>query len=267
MGHLTVAILNYNGADTLRASVQSVLDQKIRPHRFFVIDNASTDNSRQIAVDMGVEVIDADNKHQFITGLNTAIMLNQDLLFFMQNDVLIGPDCIAAMICNSPKDNFISQPVIYQLDKKIDNCGMDIIWPGYGQRRHNKWWAGNRYQNCGLVTTICFLTDNKGIIYDPEFAPAYYEDLDFATRSKMTGMQHVLVPNASAIHKGNHTFSQTLNKREISFICRINRKIFIYKNFGGLDLLLRLAVTACLDVMKKAFDVIRDRWISHNNRH
>lgn len=258
MGHLTVVILNYNGADTLRESIQSVLDQTIKPERLVVIDNASTDGSDQIARDMGVEVFNANNKYQFITGLNLAIALNQDLLFFMQNDVALQRECLVNMLFNTPRKNFIAQPLITELNNKIDNCGMDIIWPGYGQRRHKKWWTGNRNKECGLVTTICFLTDNKDLYYDTDFAPAYYEDLNFAVNSKALGMQHVLVPNASAIHKGNHTFSQTLNKLAISNICRKNRRKFICKNFHGPDKWLRLAVSACLDVVKEAFDVVTD---------
>ena len=245
----------------MRASIQSVLAQSRKPDRFVVIDNASTDESRQIAGEMGVEVVDADNRYKFITGLNTALGLNSDLLFFMQNDVTLAPDCLSEMLRHSPRyTNFIAQPVIYQTDDEIDNAGMDIVWPGYGIRRNRRWWNGEySFLECGLVTTICFLTNNRTTLYDEAFSPAYYEDLDMKLRTPH--YKHVIVPGASATHLGNHTFSQTLKKPEISKLCRKNRKIFIRKHYKGVGGALRLAVTTCLDIVKETFDVIA-RWRS-----
>lgn len=264
---LTLVILNFNGKDSLAESIDSVLAQTHKPDRFVVIDNASTDGSRQIAIDKGVEVFDADNKFKFITGLNTAIAMNQDKLFFMQNDVVLDKNCIWNMMCDIQLlVKFIAQPVIYQTDGKIDNAGMDYHWPGYGERRHSKWWKLDVPHLCELVTTICFMTDNKDIYYDTLFYPAYYEDLDFYLRTK-NKLNHVLIPSAKAIHKGNHTFSQSYKKLEISRICRKNRMKLVRKHYSGLDRMVRTAVLTMLDVAKESIDVIRDRWISTNDRH
>jgi len=240
---ITVAILNYNGNDSLEESINSVLNQTLKPDRFVVIDNASVDDSRKIAINMGVEVVDADNRHKFITGLNKAIELNQDLLFFMQNDVVLKFDCLERMLEYVPRNcsGFISQPVIYETNGKIDNAGMDYVWPGFGNRKSRKWWNGYLPQDCGLVTTICFLTSNKGMLYDTDFSPAYYEDLDWYLRTKW--YHHILIPYAKAIHKGNHTFSQTYKRKEISRICWINRNKLIRKHYSGLDRIIRTTVS------------------------
>lgn len=258
---ITVVCLNFNGNDSLRESIQSVLDQTQKPDRFVVIDNASTDGSRQIAVDMGVEVVDADNRHKFITGLNKAIELNQDLLFFIQNDVTLEPNCLKVMLNSSPSKNFIAQPLIYQMDGKIDNAGMDIWWPGFAFRRRKVYWGYKSYY-CGLVTTICFLTDNKTFFYDKDFSPAYMEDVDFYLRTNGI-FDHIIIPNATAIHKGNHTFSETYKKLEISRICRKNRTKLLKKHYS----FAMLAVASCLHIVKEAIDVITNRWVTPNNRH
>ena len=264
---LTLTILNFNGMDSLRESIQSVLAQTTPPDRFVVIDNASTDESRQIAVNMGVEVVDADNRHQFITGLNAALYLNKDLLFFMQNDVVLEKDCLKIMMAHLPTGtNFFAQPVIYDSKGNIDNAGMDYRWPGCGKRRHKKWWEGAWYEPCGLVTTICFLTNLKEWEWDVRFAPAYYEDIDMYLKTRHNHA-HLLMPNAKAIHRGNHTFSQTYKKKEISKICLINRNKLIRKHYRGLDRIIRTAVSTGGYVAKKAVDVIFDRWITTNNRH
>lgn|SRR3990167_1082795 len=266
---LTLCILNFNGNDTLAESIDSVLAQTYKPDRFVVIDNASTDGSRQIAVDKGVEVYDADNRCKFITGLNVALSLCEDKLFFMQNDVVLDKNCLNYMMNYGPTEKgFIAQPVIYQTDGEIDNSGMDIYWPGFGLRRHTEWWDKNIFlypQKCGLVTTICFMTDLKNHRYSETFYPAYYEDLSF--KLEYPKVNHYLVPFAKATHKGNHTFSQSYNKLEISRICRKNRMKLVKRHYSGFDRMMRTAVLSVLDVAKETVDVIRDRWISANDRH
>jgi len=256
--------------DTLKESILSVLSQTVQPDRFVVIDNASTDASRKIAVDMGVEVVDADNRHKFITGLNAAMNLiageyGRTKLFFMQNDVVLKKNCLEYMLKDTRwLHGFIAQPVIYDTRGGIDNAGMDFKWPGYGERRNTQWWDGALYERCGLVTTICFMTD-KCSEFDERFYPAYYEDVDFYLRTK-DSIKHVLIPSAQVIHKGNHTFSQSYRKLEISRICRKNRMKLIRKHYSGLDRIIRAAVTACFDVAKEAVDVIADRWVSANHQ-
>lgn len=109
------------------------------------------------------------------------------------------------------------------------------------------------------------MTDNKYVFYGVEFAPAYYEDLDFYLRTNKV-MTHLLIPTAKAVHKGNHTFSQTLKKPQISALCRKNRRKLIRKHYVGIDRWLRLTVTTCLDIVKETFDVIRYRRIFPNDR-
>lgn len=265
---LTLTILNYNGNDSLRDSIQSVLDQTHKPDRFVVIDNASTDGSRQIAVDMGVEVVDADNRFKFITGLNKALEITSDYgkLFFMQNDVVLDKGCLKTMLEHAPYSSFFAQPVIYDSNGKIDNAGMDYRWPGYGERRKTKWWEGSWNEECGLVTTICFMTSSPPPRWDIRFEPAYYEDLDMYLITKKY-YKHILIPHAKAYHLGNHTFSQTYKKLEISRICRINRKKLIRKHYRGLDRMIRTAVLTLLDIGKEAFDVISEWRIFSNKRH
>lgn len=267
MPTLLVCLLNFNGEDSLRGSVQSVLNQTVKPTRFVVIDNASTDKSRNIAVEMGVPVVNADNSHKFITGLNMAMYLAQDYdyLFFMQNDVELEPDCLEAMLRDCPDTCFFAQPVIYDTKWNIDNAGMDYHYPGFGERRNKKWWKGYNWERCGLVTTICFMTDSKFTEWDTRFSPAYYEDLDMYLRTKNI-FTHALIPKARCVHKGNHTFSQSYKKRQISQICRMNRQRLINKHYSGLDWLLRSTVSSGLNVVKEAIDIVTHGWTLLNKR-
>lgn len=276
---LTLAILNFNGNDSLRDSIQSVLDQTHKPDRFVVIDNASTDGSRQIAVDMGVEVVDSDNRFKFITGLNTALSLCEEWLFFMQNDVVLKKDCLENLFLGYYAYPFV-QPLIYQTDGEIDNAGMEYKWPGYGERIRKRNLDIYPIQPTDVVCTIAFLISKKIIDrigdFDENFKPAYYEDLDYSLRVRSSERlpnddlfinKPSIALNAVAIHRGNHTFSQTYRKDQISWICLVNRNKLIEKHYRGIDKFLRLAVSTCGYVMAKTIGVIREWWVAANKRH
>jgi len=262
---ITLVILNFNGADTLKASIDSVFLQTAQPDKFFVIDNASTDHSRNIAVGMGVEVVDADNRYKYITGLNTALGLCEDRLIFMQNDVVLSPTFIEGMQSHTFFErDFVAQPVIYDFNGNIDNFGMDLVWPGYGINR--KSYSDN---DAGYCSSVVFMIDKEAIMkngyYDPIFSPAYLEDLDYSLRCRRNGTKQILVPEAIAHHMGNHTFSSTYKKLEISRLIRRNRSFFIMKNYSGLDRFVRSTVASCRDVAKETVDVITNWWVSKNH--
>ena len=69
---LTLAILNYNGKDILQKSLDSVLKQSLKPNEILIVDNNSTDDSWKAVEKYVTRVVHADNKYQFITGLNEA---------------------------------------------------------------------------------------------------------------------------------------------------------------------------------------------------
>lgn len=240
---LTLCVLNYNGAGILRRCLDSVQAQSHQPDKVYVIDNDSTDDSWRIAKDYGYEVIHTDNKHRLITGLNKAHGLTEDWLFFMSNDVVLRKHCIERMMAKTPLW-CISQPVFYDQYGEIDNAGMDIRWPGLGMGRRTHWWKNEGATYCGMVSDIAFLVNRLVIdkvgMYDTLFSPGYYEDVDWAIRSKYEGVGHVLIPDARAIHHANYSYSKVMDKAALSKLCRENRKKLIRKHYRGLNRLLRL---------------------------
>jgi len=215
-------------------------------------------------------VVHADNKHKFITGINTALKeAKGDYILFSQGDVRFEKSCIELMLGQIKENHFsIIQPVFLR-NGLVDNAGMDYWWPGYGLGNHS---IKHPYVYCtGVSTSITFITSRDAInlvgYYDTSFAPAYIEDVDWAIRSWRYGIRHLVVPQALVHHRHNESFSTLYKKKEISDICRRNRRYLIEKHYRGLDRILRLTVTACLNVVKESFDVIRDRWITPDDRH
>lgn len=263
MGSLTVAILNWNGAEYLEECLKSI-PSSIEAERILV-DNASTDDSWKIAERYGFRVVHANNEHKFITGINTAITESKgDYILFSQADVVFMPECIERLYKLAHSD-IIVQPMFLR-DGLIDNAGMKIVWPGYGVGEMVA--EPHRTEVC---TTITFLAPRRLYeiigLYDTNLSPAYYEDVDWAIRAKAFKITHYVNSYALVKHRHNASFSKEYDKLAISEICRKNRRYLIKKHYRGLDRLLRLAVSTCLDVAKKAFDVITHRRVKANKGH
>lgn len=250
MAHLTVAVLNYNGMTFLDRCLASIAAQTRQPDEVIVIDNGSTDFSYRLASKYGFVVRHASNEHQLITGLNVALSLAKEWLFFMQNDVILEPDCFEAFSKIPLYKVEIYQPVFYKEDREIDNSGMDWRWPGYGIGRTKKWWGKSTIADCGMVSTIAFFI-HKWVIektgeYDSLFAPAYYEDIDWALRAKKYAIP-LLLTTAKAIHLSNTSFSKVMTKKEMSKLCHKNRLKLINKHYRGLDRLSRVIAINIID--------------------
>ena len=250
----TLAILNFNGRAYLNKCLESV------PHipglKKILIDNASKDESYQIADEYGFSVVHADNKHQFITGINKAIeVAGPGTFIFSQADVVFHHMAIQELIWASEdnKDAFI-QPVFIRPGFGIDNAGMRWVWPGYG--------IGTLKKRSGIyltdiVTSITFATQKSNLdkigYYDTNFAPAYYEDCDMALRAKKRGIKQLVCGGSFVTHRHNESFKKMYSKLAISDICRKNRKYLINKHYGGINRWTRWIVVNILDFFVASF--------------
>lgn len=134
-------------------------------------------------------------------------------------------------------------------------------WPGYGLGIH-KILHSYSYET-DICTDITFITSREVIdmvgLYEEAYAPAYYEDASWALRSRKFGVQHFVCPYAKVLHRHNESFSAIYKKKEISDICRRNRKYLIRKHYSGLDKLIRLLTLNFLDLFKIIYDSIMER--------
>lgn len=265
---LSICVLNYNGKDYIEDCLKSIpIDIEAEK---ILIDNASTDESWKIAERYGFKVIHASNKHKFITGINTALYFAQgDHILFTQGDVRFGFQAIQRMMMVAHIYNHAIIQPIFLRNGKVDNAGMKIIWPGYG-KGITKNQSGLGAYETDVCTSITFLISKQvlGLVgfYDQNFCPAYYEDVDWAIRSRKSGVKHLVANSAIVHHRHNESFSKVYSNLEISDICRKNRRYLISKHYYGVDRLIRLTVASCFDIVKKTADIIFDRWVSANNR-
>lgn len=207
---LSVGILNYNGKDIIGRAVDSVLKQSHKPDEIIVVDNQSTDESWKIIEKDVSRVIHADNQHKFITGLNTVFkQASEDVIMFMENDVVLHRDCIREMIL--PHNRIVS-PAFYH--------------PVTGKKFAVEWYSGF-LSACFMMSksTFEFIGD-----FDTNLAPAYWEDVDYSIRARRMGFE-CRKDVGRAIHYANWSFSKVFTKPQMSGWCRRNAWYVLKKHY------------------------------------
>lgn len=93
---VSVIIPNYNYEKTLAACLDGVFAQTHRPFEVIVVDDASTDRSREIAAAYPCRLVEGGgNKGVSATRNRGAREARGDILFFVDSDLALHPDAIA----------------------------------------------------------------------------------------------------------------------------------------------------------------------------
>src|SRR2546428_3641202 len=104
-GRCHVVVLNWNGRDSIRPCLQSVLHQTYPSYRVVVVDNASTDGSRDVVRDEFPEVIFVplpENLH-FARGTNAGLreaLRDPECGFIatLNNDTRVDPEWLPELV-------------------------------------------------------------------------------------------------------------------------------------------------------------------------
>ncbi|UCM86565.1 glycosyltransferase family 2 protein [Streptomyces marincola] len=92
---VSVVIPNYNYARTLQLCLASLAAQTLPPHEVIVSDDASTDNSVEVALRAGCRVLRADRNEGVSAARNRgAAAASGDILFFLDSDQALSPDSL-----------------------------------------------------------------------------------------------------------------------------------------------------------------------------
>lgn len=210
---MDVIILNWNLPEDTLQCVASVLKSDYSNYHVIVVDNGSTDDSRErFAAELPpeVEVLPLPTNLGFGGGNNAAIQASRaDYTLLLNDDTLVAPDMISELVAvmGSDPDIGVAGPMIY-----------------YADTPESLWFAGIRFwkklyilqrglhlrgplQRVEYVDFVsgCGLCVRRDVwaqvgLFAPEFF-MYYEDLDFSLRAKQTGFKLVTATRAKMWHR------------------------------------------------------------------
>jgi len=225
-----IVVVTWNSAEVIGACLDSCLRQE--GVEIVVVDNASVDDTVEVARGRGVPVIANTENLGFAGGVNQGInflkeydeilLLNPDAILLTgvselaevaglsgvgaAGGQLLGPD-------GASQKGFNVRAFPTAATLALEVLGVNRLLPG------NPW--NRRYRHSlsggGRVTPVdqpagAFLMVNRAAWamiggFDEGFWPVWFEDVDFCYRLKQNGFSILYVPGAVARHVGGHSAS------------------------------------------------------------
>ena len=222
-GKVCVAIVTYNSSRYIRRCLETVLRQEGVAIEVAVVDNASTDGTREILREFGgqIRTIECERNLGFAEGQNRAIRSGTtEWVLTLNPDVLLLPGFVRMLLeagRNDPSAGavcgklFSIGPGFHPLpEPRIDSTGI-FFTPA--MRHFDRGWHqpdGARFRKKEYVfgasaAAALFrrrMIDDvavEGSFFDPDFF-VYREDADVAWRAQLLGWRCIYTPAAIAYH-------------------------------------------------------------------
>ena len=258
---VTVICVNFQGLRVLPACLTSLRRQTCPPQRVIVVDNASTDGSRELVRHdfPEVELLESSSNLGFGAGNNLALdRAATPYVLLVNNDAVLADDCLAELVRTIELDPFagaVAAKVLLQADPaaplRIDAAGLEICADGLalGRGRFADPAALDEPTEVFFPSGCCGLYRREmlddlrleGEIFDEDFF-AYAEDTDLGWRAQLAGWKTLYAPRAICYHRHSAT-TGSVHPRKV-FLVERNRVWVAFKNFPTWLLLWGLGYTA-----------------------
>jgi GT2 family glycosyltransferase len=220
---VAVTIVTYNSRRYIGACLDAVLRQTGIAFEVVVVDNASTDNTREILARFAgrIRVIQNGSNVGFAEGQNQAIAASTgDWVLALNPDVLLTPGFLSRLVEAGEIDDKVGTvcgkllsigPDFKPYDQpRIDSAGMyftpslrhfDRGWgmADEGQFERMEYVFGASAAAAMYRREMIADVADGAEFFDPDFF-AYREDADVAWRAQLLGWQTLYAPAASAYH-------------------------------------------------------------------
>jgi GT2 family glycosyltransferase len=224
-----VIIPNYNGADMLAASIDSILAQSYKNFILVLVDNASVDDSRTTmeayeAQDQRVRCIFNDKNYGYTGGVNPGLELaikeNADYAAPFNNDATADKDWLKELVSfldTHHNYSIATCKLLHEDGKTFDSTADQYTVWGIPYPRGRDEPVSNKYDHDteifgasggASMYRISMLRDIG--LFDQDFF-AYYEDIDLSFRAQLAGYKVGFVPTSIVYHGQGKTSEKMAN--------------------------------------------------------
>ena len=261
---IAVVILNFNGAEMLRAFLPSVVDYSPEAE-VIVADNSSTDASAQVMREEfpTVRYIQLEKNYGFADGYNRALaQVEAEYFLLLNSDVEVTQGWLAPMLeyMDSHPDVAACQPKLlsYKNKKEFEYagaCGGFIDKYGYPYCRGRIFDTVEEDKGqYDSVAELFWATGAALMIRAEDYRAAggldgtffaHMEEIDLCWRLRSRGRRIVCIPQSCVYHVGGATLNKS-NPRKTYLNFR-NNLLMLYKNLPENELRHVMFVRALLD--------------------
>jgi len=264
---VSIVIPSCNGKDLLETVLQSIRRQSFQSYEVIVVDNGSTDGSKDFLQRKypDVRVLFFSNRIGFSAAVNQGIAASRGrYIVLLNNDLELDPSWLYEMysfleqhddagFCASKMMNFYDRNI-------IDGAGDEFSTFGVPFRRGGGEKDNGQYDNQCYVFGACAgaamyrrdLFDAIGL-FDEDFF-AYLEDVDISFRAQIAGYRCGYVPSAVAYHVGGASWSEASRSKMQLYLAHRNT-IYVLVKSAPLGLLLRNFHKICYAVFGRFFSL------------
>jgi GT2 family glycosyltransferase len=212
---VSVIIVNWNGREYLPACLDSLRGQSFRDFEVIIVDNGSSDGSRELlqASYPWVIVVPLSSNTGFAGGNNAGFVMSRGMyVVTLNNDTRVEPAWLAELVAaaeTGPDVGMVASRICSWDDPDlIDSLGVAVCRDGMsrGSRRRSSV-SGLSLAKCEdiLFPSACAALYRRDMIeqigfFDDDFF-AYCEDTDLGLRGRLAGWRAVLARDAVVYHR------------------------------------------------------------------
>lgn len=256
---ISVIIVNWNGEEIIEKCLSSLFKQSYKNFETIVVDNNSSDKSKDVIKKKFRRVTLIENKKNvgFALGNNIGVKRAKgEFMLLLNSDALITTkliDLLLQAIQKNKKLGIVQPKILYRsneghADNTINSVGTFLtnsgflFYPGYGKSDNSAEYKKEReifsaYGACMLIRKEVI---EKIGLFDPDFF-LYFEETDFCMRAWLSGWQTKYIPNAYVYHTGGVS-SRKFGTDKVYFHSFKNKICAYIKNFQFKSLISILAV-------------------------
>ncbi len=208
MDTVSVVIPNYNNGHIIGSCLESVLASSHRALEIIVVDDGSTDNSKEIIKQYPCTLIQLEQQGGAAHARNQGAARAQgDLLFFTDSDCILQPDCLKNGLLAFSRQSMVVggtyTPVAYDKDNFYSMFQAGFV----------HFFELKNAQNPDYIATHALListdTFKKTGGFQEDFLPIL-EDVEFSHRLLEQGNALTTCENVLVAHNFGYDFSQSL---------------------------------------------------------
>ena len=239
MPTVVAVIPTWNRADLIRSCIENLHSQTRVPDGILIVDNGSTDNTREVASKRGIDYLPLASNRGFAVAVNEGIArAGNEWILILNNDVVLEGQWLERLLAAALETGAdFAVGKLYQSGKQDRLDGSwDLVsrgsyaWRCGYERPDGSVWSKRRSIALAPMTAALFhrrVFDRVGVL-ETRFE-SYYEDVDFGIRCALAGFQGIYEPTASAVHLGKATLGKKAAR--VYFLSARNQVLLLAKHY------------------------------------
>lgn len=244
---VSLVILTYKSAKYMRMCLETVAKLDYKPLEILVPDSLSQDDTLQAtedaakAIGLDVKILPLPWNRGWSAGNNAGWRESHgEFVVFLNPDTEVTPNFITELVkpmIDDPTVGITGSKMYYPNTKRMQHAGA-MIRPN-GMTWHFGWEEEDTGQydelrevhyvtGAGIGVRRAVLEKLNG--FDEDYFPAYYEEVDFATRTRKHGWRILFVPTAVMYHHESYCYK--VNSPSFRTQYERMRIRYLLKNYG-----------------------------------